>query len=599
MSRVAWWTLVALIPLGLAMAASPAAAQQTPRQGQLLREAVGREAEGDLAAAESLLRELLDVAPASPAALMALERVLRVQGRLEAMPPVLERAMAEDPRSPYVNQLRLRTYSALDRIDGLERAARQWITISPLQEVPYREVAEVWEARGEPARALAVLEEGRRVLARADALALPLGDVLARMGDLPAAVRAWGWAIEPDGRGALRVVERIRERPEARPYVAGLIDRLAGDRAPRGRLEAALELALAAEDPDRARTVAGRLGAEVGTEARRSLLDRMATTADAAGHTELAFWAYGALLDVETRLRYAGTDTAGAERLTAGTERITALRNRLAELALALGDSAAAADAFRAVEASSDVGSPGWRAASALRIELTAAEDPDAAASALERFAGEHPGTPELDRVTATVAGALLRDGRREAAEAVLGDVPGPRSSLVRARLRLEAGDAAGARAGYLAAAAGLRGAEATGALRRVTLLGRVSGRAARQVAEALRLRDAGESQRAVAGVMAAVDTGGGHDASPLLAFAAGLADDAGLEAEARRIRERIVAEHPGSPDAPPALLALGRKLKDDPGTRGAARAHLERLILEYPESALVPQARRMLEGLR
>lgn len=598
MSRRVVWALVAVIPLGLA-AVSPVPAQQTPRQEQLLREAVTREAEGDHQAAESLLRELLEAAPAAPAALIALERVLRVQGRLEAFPPVLERAVAVEPRSPYVNQLRLRTYSALDRVDALERAARQWVTFAPLQEVPYREVAEVWEERGEPARALAVLEEGRRVLGRADALALPLGDLLHRMGDPRAAVRAWGWAIEPDGRGALQVVERVRENPEARRYVGELIDRLAVDRAPRGRLEAALELALTA-DPGRVRALAERLLAQVGPAARRSLLQRVATAADNAGHTELAFWAYGALLDVETRLRYTDADTAG-------TERLAALRSRLAELALVLGDSAAAAEAFRAVEASADIGPAGRRAAAALRIELLAAEDPTAAAGALERFAREHPGTPELDRVTATVAGALLRDGRREEADAVLADAPGPRASLVRARLRLDAGDAAGARAEYLAAAPGLRGAEATRALKRVTLLGRVSGPAAERLGEALRLRDAGEAERAVARIVAAVDAEGvqGSEDAPgpgaaaaLLAFAARLAEDAGLEAEARRIRERIVAEHPDAPDTPAALLALGRALKDDAATREAARAHLERLILDYPESALVAQARRELEGL-
>ncbi|MFP4624551.1 MAG: tetratricopeptide repeat protein, partial [Gemmatimonadota bacterium] len=154
------------------------------------------------------------------------------------------------------------------------------------------------------------------------------------------------------------------------------------------------------------------------------------------------------------------------------------------------------------------------------------------------------------------------------------------------------------ARRAYLSAAPALRGREATAALSLATLLGRVSPEAARAVGSALTLQDRGDPGGAVDRLAGATNGVRPEDRAPLLSVAAAMAADAGLPADARRLRSRIVADHPRSSDAPAALLALGRELAADPATRPEARELIERLILEYPRSALVPQARRVLERL-
>jgi len=58
-----------------------------------------------------------------------------------------------------------------------------------------------------------------------------------------------------------------------------------------------------------------------------------------------------------------------------------------------------------------------------------------------------------------------------------------------------------------------------------------------------------------------------------------------------------IVAQYGSTPEAAEALLEWGR-LARRTGDRAAARARFEQLILTHPTSALVPQARRELDGL-
>jgi tetratricopeptide (TPR) repeat protein len=61
---------------------------------------------------------------------------------------------------------------------------------------------------------------------------------------------------------------------------------------------------------------------------------------------------------------------------------------------------------------------------------------------------------------------------------------------------------------------------------------------------------------------------------------------------------ERLLRDHPRSPEAPEALLAWARALRDG-GDNAAAITRLEQLLLDYGTSALAPQARRDLERLK
>lgn len=559
-----------------------AAQAENPDEVELLREASVREASGDLRGAESTLREILKRRPSSVPALLALERVLRVEGRLEDLVPAAVAALAVDERSALLNQLLVRTYSALDRVRELDLAGRRWMATVPGIEIPYREVAQVWMARADYARARAVLEEGRRRIGREDALALELGDLYATLGEPQRAVREWERAVGPKARGLSQVRRRLRALPDGGAGVLpSLIDLLTAEPTSLPRLRAAVDLAVDAGLGERSEAVARRVLPGLAPGDRESFLIEVARRADGARLNRLAYWAYGELI---------GAEAEEGRRL--------AIRNRLAELALELGDTASAAANYRAVESAYAEGTPQRRQAAALRIELMARQDVDAAAEALHEFRQEYLDAPEMDRLSAAVATALVEEDRSAEAEALLTGVRGPRSGLLRGRIALARGSVADARMAFLAAVPTLRGSEATRALALITLLGRVSDEAGRRIGVALGREMAGEAGAAVDGLLRDLADLPDEDRPALLEMAAGIADSGGLAADAREVRRRLVADYPRSSEAPAALLALARALRRETGGEVEARELLERLIIEYPRSALVPQARRELQQL-
>lgn len=573
---------VARAVIALVVIAAPAAAQAEGDEAELLRQASLQEAAGQLAGAESSLRSILEQRPTSVPALLAMERVLRVQGRLDDLVPLVRAALAEDPRSALMNQLLVRAYSALDRLNALEEAAQRWISTVPHIEIPYREVAQVWEARADYGRALRVLEEGRRRLEQPDALALEIGDLYAAMGDADRAVREWERAVGPEARGLSQVRRRLRALPDGGAAVLPrLVDLLTTEPVTFPRLQAAVDLAVDAGLGERAEAVARRVLPGLDPLEREPFLVEVARRADGARLNRLAYWAYGEL---------AAAESQEGRRL--------AIRNRLAELALELGDTARAAANYRAVERAYAEGTPQRRQAGALRIELMARQDADQAAEALHEFRREYADAPELDRLATAVASGMLATGRRDEAEALLAGVRGPRSALLRGRIALERGAVEDARLAFLAAAPALRGAEATETLALVTLLGRVSEEAGRLVGQAILLKEQGEPGRGLDVLLEGVPALRPEDRPPLLELAAAIAESAGLPTDARTVRRRLVEDYPRSREAPAALLELARGLRTEPGGEMEARELLERLIIEYPRSALVPQARRELQRL-
>ena len=151
-------------------------AQGKPDELTLVRDATVREQAGDFAGAQKILETILKENPQSLSALLSLERVLRVQGRIAAVLPVLDTHLRADPTSAIGHQMLVRALSALDRLPELEKASEAWIRAVPNLETPYREIARVWEQRGDYMRAVQYLEMGRARVGR-DALALELGDI--------------------------------------------------------------------------------------------------------------------------------------------------------------------------------------------------------------------------------------------------------------------------------------------------------------------------------------------------------------------------------------------------------------------------------------
>jgi len=580
-------------PLACAVAcallwAGPAAAQQINGQGgqeiQQLREAAVREAAGDLEGAERILRSVLERRPTSVSALLSLERILRIQGRLAEIIPPIERLLAEDPSSVVGHHMLVRTYSALDALPELERAADAWIRRMPRVETPYREIARVWEARGEYKKAIQVLERGRSRVGRKDALALELGDVYAHAGDFERAAREWDRAIGPTARGFSLVRRRLAMLPDGGARILPLlIDALTRSSPTPERRRAAAELAIDAGLGARAEAIARAVAAELPPAERETFLVEVARRAEGVHLHRLAYWAYSELL------AYDGP-----------ANQMLAVRSRLAELALTLGDTATARENYLALEKAFDAGSPERRQATAFRIELTAREgDLEEAIREFAEFQRSYKEAPELDRLAAALAYVLLRRGEVERAEEVLGRVSGPRTSLVRSHIALRRGDVAAARAALLAAAPALHGEEATETIGLATLLGRVSTAGAALLSRAMTELALGRTQDAVAILWAESSELTADERPAILEFAARLADRAELETEAERIRRAIITDHPEAPEAPAALLALAMMVSARDPDAPEARELLERLILEHPRSALVPQARRELNRLQ
>jgi tetratricopeptide (TPR) repeat protein len=187
----------------------------------------------------------------------------------------------------------------------------------------------------------------------------------------------------------------------------------------------------------------------------------------------------------------------------------------------------------------------------------------------------------DLERARAAVAGSDLADDDETVGWLALyeGDLATARKRLVRAETRR----------GELVDALGLL---ARARIDKSPALG--------QAFLALARRDSAEAARRF---VALADSAGDRPASSLTigdASPALLALAARLERGERALSlwDRIVAQHPKSPEAPEALLLSARAVRDA-GDRAGATARLERLLVEYPESALAPQARRDLERLK
>jgi len=548
-----------------------------------IRQATTLQAGGDLAGAERVLRGMMARNPTSLTGLLLLEQLLQGQGRLAELLPVVNQLIQLDSTSIIGHQVRVRTYAALGRPDDVERAGAAWIAANPLIETPYREIALLWLQGHDVGRALHVLKEGRQRIGTPAALALETGDAYLWSGDLRAAVQEWDRAIGPTGQGFLAVQSRLRALPDggsaAAPLLVAALRRSPGSPY---RLRAALQLAIDSGLGREAEAIAPEVLGRLPGEEREAFLADVARRADAAGLVAAGYWAYSELIRT-------------AER---GSEQLLALRTRQAQLALAAGDTAGAAGAYRQLEAASAAGSPVRRQAIAVRIQLSAREGaPDSAAGELRAFRTEYPQAVELDETAAAVAGALLRAGEPDAAAKATAGVVGPRSAVARGRLRLRLGDVSGATEEFMLAARGLEGQEATRVIALAAALTRVTQQGAELLGNAVAIMP-DDPAAAIGQLLEQAQSLPPPEQAAVLDFAAAQADDAGLEDLAEQARRRLLAAAPASPGAPAALYWLAGRASSRPEQRDQATVLLERLIVEYPRSALVPRARRELERI-
>lgn len=564
-------------------AADRAAHDQLMSELARLRQAASYEAAGDYAEAEEIVADVLESNPTSLSGLLTMERVLTAQGRTAEIMTAVDRLLAADPKSVIGHQTRLRVLSGLGDIDRLEAAIRDWISATPELETPYREAAVVWRNRGDHARAVALLEQGRRRIDRRDALALELGDVYAGMGEMERAADEWSRAVGEAGRGVMLVERRLQMLPDGGARVIpALVARLSAEPSTYARQRAAAMLSIEAGLEEAALGALAALAARTPPEEREALLVELARRADAADLHTVALTAYQGLLT-------AAPDASA----------LLAIRSRIAELALMAGDTALAEATYSELESASAAGSPQRRQAAALRIQLGVRDgEIESALADYASFRASFPDAPELDATAAAVGTVLLEADRVDDAQSVLDGVRGVAAAQVRGRLALRNGDLETARHEFISAAPLLRGREATATIALATLLTRVSARGGELVAQVLAADDPGRAA-AVRDAAAAARKLAASERAAVLDFLADTAERAGLNEDATALRREIIETLPDTHEAPAALLSLARAAGAAPETTEEARVLLERLIVEYPRSALAPQARAELQRLQ
>ncbi len=552
-------------------------------ESQLLRESAARESRGDYDGAAEVLGQLLERNPASSGGLFALERVLRSRGDVESILPAVDAFLAEQPRSSGVRSLKLRVLADVDSTDALRRESELWLSSDGANAVPYREVSRVWERAFGPTEALGILQRGRSALGEDDALALEMGDLYALTDDVTSAGSEWAKAVGRDAAQVSTVTRRIEALDDdaegvGRQVVAELS---ASDDVSRRRAGArmALDLGYEAEALELSQEVARALRGRP----RSTFLTDVARRSRERGLVDVAAWAY---------------DELGSEAQSP-TER-RQFDQRIIDVSLAAGDTAAALEAQRRLVDSFTPGSVDRRRATAQVIRLEGSRsDPSELQEMLEEFRADYPNAPELDDLAATVAGALQRRGDPRGAAGVLVGIEGPRSSLERAYLLLDAGEIEDGRSSLLLALTGLPPTEATSVIQLAGLLGRVSPGAREALAEAgvaAHRGQGGEGARILAAVVTSLEA----DEQPaILAEAARMAAQAGDEEMAAGIHEQIVEEHPNAREYGESTLALARlRSRTAEGVPEAIRL-LEDLIGSRPNAAIVPDARVELERLR
>ncbi|MBI4541036.1 MAG: hypothetical protein HY704_16160 [Gemmatimonadetes bacterium] len=573
-----------------ALATSPLAAQRpgirdvTDVELELLRAASAREAAGDLPGAERVLRLLLERRPASPAGILALERVLRARGDLRGILAAVDVLLSEEPRSAVGHLLKLRIMTEVDSVGGMTEAAEVWMRADPRSEEPYREIARVYGRRGGARTALQVLERGRAAVGDSTALAVELGELRIRANETERGVAEWSRALGEEARDVSSVLRSLAGlRQEHRELAGRLVDALVAEPTTLARRRAAAQIAVETAQNARAIQVAEALATELEGRARYGFFADLARRAEESGAVQAALWAYAQLR--------VGAQHAG-ERL--------ALDQRIATMAEAAGDREIAVEAYRRVAGTSERGSGERRRAlvAIVRLDL-GQEDLEAMGRDLGTLRGEFPEAPELDRLAADIAGWLVARGEVERAREILAGLEGPWSARERAFLHLAIGDLAGGRAQLLQAAQGLPPGQATSAIAVARLLGNVDPPTGRAVAEAAVLARQGRARDAEERLTETASRAAPGDRPALLALAAQFAEDAGRGDRALELRRRIAREHAEAPEAPEAMLEAAQALATQPGGLTEAIQLLERIILTQPQSAVVPQARRELERLR
>jgi hypothetical protein len=552
-----------LVLAALVVASAPLGAQGLEVRDSALARGFELEGQSRPREAAEAYRRALATRTLVPA-ILGLERVYAELGWADSLATLLDSLIAAHPSESMLRDVQLRSLLMAGRDAAAHRAFRGWVAIAPGDPRPYRQYSELLLQMGRTAEADSVVRAAEQSFGPIPEFALPLAKVHASRGEWIAAASAWRvalvespfldqaalFSLMPAGAGERAAVRRALAAP---PADVGPRRALALLELHWGNARAGWE-ALASLRPDSAVLAAWHDYAE-----RVSLSDAPLVARDAY----TALWATRRRAD--DALRAAGAALDGGDAAAA---------LRLATDAGAALDSATAA-----------------AVALPVRVRALAALSRPADAERLVAAYARHLDPAARSRLARAAAWGWVRTGDIARARAALDSTAGDDQPAEAGWLALYEGNLAEARRALRRGADG--SATSIGAL---SLLARTRADRGPTVGGAYLSLVRGDTAAAARGFeRAAVEL---PDAASLLLLTAARLHASRDEARAIELWSSIVVRHASSPEAPEADLEWARALRRRGDSAGAV-ARLEHLILTYPGSALVPQARRELEGAR
>ncbi|MGI8498589.1 MAG: hypothetical protein ACR2OG_13515 [Gemmatimonadaceae bacterium] len=511
-------------------------------------------------------REALRRTPGSLPAILGLERVLAQQGHTDSLLPVLDSAIAVQPRERGLRSVQLRAVHSLGDRDRLRAAFERWRRDWPRDVAPYREYAKLLIQDGDATAADSVLRRARGELGTSRGMEAELAQLQASAGAWALAAESWRAAMASQEYLAQAAVFSLMPTPaQARPAVRGAL-LAAPPSVPSRRIMAGLELAWGS--PRDAWSVLRDLPRDSAT------LSAWLAFARRAEESEAWLSARDALGAAFAQTRSAEYAVRAAADALSGGDAASALA--LSRDATSLLDSATVASLLLTTEVR------------ALSLLGRAAE-----AQTLLSSYDRHLRPDQRLRLTRALAWGWVKAGDIGRAEELLRGLGDPRSGgEAAAWIALFHGDLGAARRALT-----FSSESSPDLVVALALLARTKADSAPIVGRAFLALAQGDSARAATTFEEAAAAL--PDAASLLTAASARIRTARHEIpKAIALWREIALEHADAPEAPEAHLEWARALRRS-GDERAAIERLEYLILTYPQSALLPQARRELDLAR
>jgi tetratricopeptide (TPR) repeat protein len=580
------WTAAAWV--GLLLAAAPvqlSSQQRLPSQASqvagLVSDALDLERDERYPEAAETYRAALRLDPVNVSAMLGLERVLKSSKKSADILPVLNRALARDPKNSLLRAIELRTWVATGPADSVSGAAQRWIAMTPDSPDPYREWAGALKDGGKFDEAQTVLTQGAQKVG-ANALLPDQAQLSGARGQWLESAKQWHTVVAGSDAMVEGSTETLARTPaDQRDQIINLLTKTMGD--PPARRMAA-DLLLGWGRPTQAWTL---LDAAMPTD-RTAAADALERFADRARTIRTPDG---------NRVRAQALDKLATVATGAKQERA---RVDAARAYADAGDREAAQKMLERLAADSARAPTGAAAAMVTLIDMLARQGKVEQAEANYREWNGRMTYEEASGLRNQIAWAWILRGDFLTAKTTIADDSSIASLAVRGWMALFNGDLKLATKNFRAAGplAGTRD-EAIKRTQIAGLIQRIGPDSVPEFGKAMYLLAKGDTTAALSQFALAADSLPPREGrADVLMYAGQVAKAKGDHARAQPLLLGVLAADPNSASAPVAEFNLAESYAQAGRARESVQ-HLEHLILTYPQSALVPEARRLLDQQR